>query len=412
LRHILLTLTLISLITSVAPATAITVDITLTGGKAKVCITGTADITGKNLVTVTYRLLASDYKIHRNEFIELVEKGLRDYLREFLGKDVEVKVEQLEMGVREVYRNKTYCPDTITAIMGELEKIDSTYRVKAESGIGGQMVLVEIVFDDIEVYGSAKLVLAVALSIPVEHAEVWVYDFLSENWDSYSVPEMNATTKTWVELVFSETDMLRYVWGDRMRVRVYLDTTDADTPLELYIYSISLEVPTPQQTVFTENFCFVVEGIGEVGELGISSYDLRIRYMSPTTTLKSDNIEVKLPLLLLNLSAFKVPLEEWRWSFNGTHTVFTLHVPEIVYEHATEKFTVDPLARITVEGYAKPEGDKIRVLPPTLVGATVAITIAVLIAVLIALGKALQKQKQVIDEQNRRYVKRRHTRKT
>lgn len=416
----------LALACSVAPATALTVDILLSEGNAKICIKGTADITEKPLTSASYRLLYLDYKLYKNELIELVEQGLESYLEEFLGRSVDVKVEHLELKVKDVYTDRTFYPSSVTAVVGELEQVDSTYRVVADAGPTGQVIVVEIVFDGVEAYGSAKLVLEVALSTHVDHAEVWVYNHATENWDVYPAPEMNSTAKTSVELVFSEMDMLDYVWGGKMRVRVYLDTLDGGinggidggispklhlyfAPLELYLYSARLEAPVIQQTVFAESFCFTVEGVGEVGELGMSSYNLKIRYMSPTATLRSENVEVKLPLLLLNLSAFKVPLEEWRWSFNGTHTVFTLHVPEIVYEHATEKFTVDPIQKIVVRGYARAEGDKIHVVPPTLVGIAVAIATATLIAVLLALGKALKKQKQTIAEERRKYVKRKTT---
>lgn len=399
----------LALACSVAPATALTVDILLSEGNAKICIKGTADITEKPLTSASYRLLYLDYKLYKNELIELVEQGLESYLEEFLGRSVDVKVEHLELKVKDVYTDRTFYPSSVTAVVGELEQVDSTYRVVADAGPAGQVIVVEIVFDGVEAYGSAKLVLEVALSTHVDHAEVWVYNHATENWDVYPAPQMNSTAKTSVELVFSEMDMLDYVWGGKMRVRVYLDTLDLGAPLEFYLYSARLEAPVIQQTVFTESFCFTVEGVGEVGELGMSSYNLKIRYMSPTATLRSENVEVELPLLLLNLSAFKVPLEEWRWSFNGTHTVFTLHVPEIVYEHATEKFTVDPIQKIVVRGYARAEGDKIHVVPPTLVGIAVAIATATLIAVLLALGKALKKQKQAIAEERRKYVKRKTT---
>lgn len=407
MKRIIPLLVLILVACSAAPATALTIDILLSGGTAKICVVGTADITDAKLTSAAYRLLYTNYKMYADEFASLLEQGLEDYLRGFLGREVDVRINLIELGVEDVYRNETYYPSSITAVVGELDTVDSTYRVKARQGPGGQTVFVEIVFDNVRAYGSARLVLATALSMPVEYAEVWVYDYTTDNWDVYSVPEMNSTMKTWVELTFTSIDMLDYVRDGRMKVRVFLSTTDTTAPLELYLYTAYLVVPVAERTVFRENLCFTVEGVGEVRELGLTRYDLRIRYMSPNTTLKSQNLDIPMHLLLLNLSAFKVPLKEWEWGFNGTHTVFELHIPTIHYAYSGERFAVDPLARIVVEGFARAQDDEILAIPPTIVGIGTAIAIILLLTILLSLGKALKKQRQAILEKRTSFVRRR-----
>lgn len=402
---LLVTLLVLVLMLYVAPATALEVDIILSNGNAKVCIVGTADITGKPLVSLKYRLLYSDYIMYRGELASLLEQGLEKYLEGLLGRDVKVSVDQLDLRVEEVYRNETSYPANITAVVGQLEQIDSTYRVVAASTLAGQAVEVEIEFDNVEVFGSAKLVIAAALSMPVEHAELWVYNYSAEAWDVYPISEINSTAKTYVEKVFTLAEMLDYTSNGKMVVRLWLDTSDTATPLELYLYAVYLTSPTIQQSLYREKLCFTIEGVGEVRELGLARYDMRIRYMSPSMVLSSQNIGgVDMNLLLLNLTAFKVPLSEWASEFNGTHTIFKLHVPAIVYEYCGEKFVVDPIERIVVEGYARAEGDEVVVVPPIIVGAGAMLAIAVLTAALLAVGKALKKQKQVIAEKGRRFV--------
>lgn len=64
--------------------------------------------------------------------------------------------------------------------------------------------------------------------------------------------------------------------------------------------------------------------------------------------------------LFFDFDEFSVPLEKWERSYNGTHTVFKLRVPNMTaVTGGGVVVTVDPVQTIIVEGYATGQGDYI-----------------------------------------------------
>jgi len=93
---------------------------------------------------------------------------------------------------------------------------------------------------------------------------------------------------------------------------------------------------------------------------GSGSVVVRYRYVRLDKPLYIGGFKiVPSETFFIDFSPFKKPLGDWEKVYNGTHTIFHLHIDSVEVEVGGTRVHVDPEMVIVVQGYAEGAGDMI-----------------------------------------------------
>ena len=207
--------------------------------------------------------------------------------------------------------------------------------------------------------------------------------------------------------VLSVKYSVRRILGEVLSRHLSRDLGYRNASVEVLDFSYSVTEPTAGTLKIDVSMTIKIGVRANSTMLG-KSICVRFRAMSPNIN-STEFIYNNIPLnpakcFFIYLKPFSVPLEKWRRTYNGTHTVFSYYVANMTLTTPFgTKVTVDPSEAIIVEGEATASGDyiEIKTVPTT----TIAIVIAVIIALVVLVAIYLTKlRKKVVEVRTIRYV--------
>jgi len=268
----------------------------------------------------------------------------------------------------------------------------------------------------------SRMILAIllAMTLLLSIAKVYALSCRVEIHDNYAIMRYSCTATisnvTKVEknywhgfktAILSVKYSVKKILGEVLGRHLSRDLGYKNVTVEVLDFSYSVTEPTTGTLKIDVSVTIKINIKANTTMFG-KSICIRFRAMAPDIN-STEFIYNNIPLnpakcFFIYLKPFSVPLEKWRRTYNGTHTVFSYYVANMTLTTPFgTKVTVDPSEAIIVEGEATASGDyiEIKTVPTT----TIAIVIAVIIALVVLVAIYLTKlRKKVVEVRTIRYI--------